>query len=214
MLEPALPLPGVMTGRAAFLMTLYSPEGVPLRSFGLGDVDARFPVMSMYKALVVGSVLRGVDAGRWTLKAPFATTAANRSIEKYPPGRNSLQTLADRALRHSDNTAADILQLALGPQKFSQEISAQSPCSTVLLTSKAIYASLAGLNRAVLGPDLLAGSRTYAAQPWPERLATAGRLIAQAQTYRGPQVEAALARYFGTPGHEGATYRPELELEL
>ncbi|GAA5533855.1 serine hydrolase [Deinococcus aluminii] len=201
----AAPLPSSVTGRVSFYAALYGKTG-PTRSLALGDMDAVYPLASTFKPLVVHGILRDVDAGKFKLNTPFTTTAANRSIEGYPAGTNTLQELAQRAIHLSDNTANDILQLAYGPARLAREVRATSPCTTVLHTTKAWWAAQAGLTPDVLGPDPLTRLRTLAQQSFEQRLLTARVLNTAAQAVAAPRLEAALDAYF-----HGQTYTPELE---
>lgn len=205
-----LPLPAGVSGRVNFYVAEYQPETLqPLRALSLGDPDDVQPLASTFKPLVLQGVLQDVDSGRLRLNSVFTTTAANRSIEAYPAGNNTLQVLARRAIYLSDNTASDILHLAYGPERLARAVRQNSPCTTVLLTTKAWWAAQAGLVPAVLTPDTAAGARVYGAQPFEQRLLTARHLIAGAQQRTGPEVERRLEAYF-----HGPTYAADLEVNL
>ena len=150
--------------------------------------------------------MRAVGAGTLRLNQRFTTTAENRSIEAYPTGTNTLLELAARAIHNSDNTANDILQLAVGPTSIARSVNSRSPCTTLLLTTKAWWAAQGGLASSVLGQDLSTGAQDYAAQPFEARLKTAARLNAAARQVTGPAVERALETYF-----HGSSYKAELE---
>jgi beta-lactamase class A len=208
--QSVLPLPASVTGRVRFYAALYdSQTHLPVRALALGPTNQLQPLASTFKPLVVQAALQDVDAGRFTLAARFLTTSANRSIESYPPGRNTLQTLARRAIYNSDNTASDILQLAHGPLRLAAEVHSLSPCTSLLLTTKAWWTAQAGLARGVLGDDLLAGARAYGRLPFEQRLDGAQQLIQAAGLVNAPVLEAALDTYF-----RGPTYTPDLELGL
>lgn len=205
-----LPLPPGVTGRVSFFAAEYDPKTLrPLQAFTLGNPDDLHPLASIFKPLVVQGVLQDVDAGKFRLNSTFTTTAATRSIEDYPAGRNSLQVLAKRAISLSDNTASDILHLAYGPERLARAVRQQSPCTSVLLTTKAWWAAQAGLIPEVMTADTAAGSRLYGAQPFEQRLLTAGTLIAASQKLTGPDVERALDAYF-----HGPTYAADMEVNL
>ncbi|WP_165953411.1 serine hydrolase [Deinococcus sp. S9] len=205
-----LPLPPGVTGRVSFFAAEYDPKTLrPLQAFTLGNPDDLHPLASIFKPLVVQGVLQDVDAGKFRLNSTFTTTAATRSIEDYPAGRNSLQVLAKRAISLSDNTASDILHLAYGPERLARAVRQQSPCTSVLLTTKAWWAAQAGLIPDVMTADTAAGSRLYGAQPFEQRLLTAGTLIAASQKLTGPDVERALDAYF-----HGPTYAADMEVNL
>jgi hypothetical protein len=205
---PQAVLPEIVTGRVGFYAAAYR-KGIRVSSVALGDPTAVFPTASIFKTLVVHAVMRAVDAGKLRLEQPFTTTAANRSIEAYPRGTHSLRELIERAIRDSDNTASDILHLTVGPKALAREIKAKSPCTTVLLTTKAWWAAQAGLASDILGSDLLSGARAYAEQPFDQRLETAVLLNAAARQVTAPAVEDALDAYF-----HGPDYTPDLELWL
>jgi beta-lactamase class A len=207
---PKLPLPAIVTGRVAFYATAYqNGVTVPSSELSIGDPTEVFPTASMFKTLVVHAALQAVDASKLKLNQPFITTAENRSIEAYPLGTNSLEALAERAIRQSDNTASDILHQAVGTTALARQVKSKSPCTTVLLTTKALWAAQAGLAADVLGSDVVAGARAYAELPFEDRLPVAARLNAAAHTVAGPAIETALDTYF-----HGPTYTPELELWL
>ncbi len=205
-----LALPAGVTGRVNFYAAEYDPRThQTLRALALGRPDDVQPLASSFKPLVVQAALQEVDAGRLRLNTLLTTTAANRSIEGYPAGSNSVQVLAKRAIYLSDNTASDLLHLAAGPERLAREVRRQSPCTSLLLTTKAWWAAQAGLLPAVLTPDPVAGLRAYGAQPFDQRLLTARALIAAAQKVTGPEVERQLDLYF-----HGPTYAADLELAV
>lgn len=199
-----------MTGRVSFYAAEYTPATMtPIRALTLGDAVGLRPLASIFKPLVVQGIFQDVDAGKLTLSTTYTTTAANRSIEDYPAGTNTLQALARRAIYLSDNTANDILQLAYGPDRLARAVRKVSPCTSVLLTTKAWWAAQAGLTPNVFTPDTAAGARTYAAQPFEQRLMTAASLIAASQKLTGPVVERDLDTYF-----HGPTYTADMEVNL
>lgn len=205
---PALELPAVVTGRFGFYAAAYKGDAL-LDETALGDVQALFPTASMFKTLVVHAAMRAVDEGRLKLETPLTTTVANRSIERFPAGTNTVRRLALRAIQNSDNTASDILHLAVNPRALALRTRQRSPCTTVLLTTKAWWAAQAGLATTVLGDDLLAGAQRYAARPFPQRLEVAGQLVENARRVTPQAVEAGLEAYF-----RGPLYTSDLELWL
>jgi beta-lactamase class A len=205
---PSRPLPGVVTGRVGFYAVLHDRRGVPLRSLALGPSSALFPLGSAFKPLVVRAALQAVDAGTLSLKALITTTPGKRSIESHPAGRNTVATLAQRALERSDNTASDLLFLGLGPSTISRAVRELSSCTSLLHSTKAWWAAQSGLAPGIF-PDLVPDAVNASRLPLEERLAVAARLNARAQELTGPEVEAALDVYF-----HGPTYAPELEVAL
>jgi beta-lactamase class A len=207
---PQLPLPRVVTGRITFYAAAYrNNQDTPFITVALNDPTEVFPTASLFKPFVVRAALQAVDVGRFKLETPFKATPENRSIESYPKGTNSLLELAKRAIARSDNTASDILQLAVGPAQLAREVNAKSACTTILLTTKAWWAAQGGLSSSVLGSDVFLGARGYAERSFEDRLEVAGRLIAASKKVSGPAVEAAIDTYF-----HGPTYTPDLELML
>jgi beta-lactamase class A len=207
---PFLKLPNVVSGRVAFYAAAYR-NGIliPESAIAVDDPNSIFPMESMHKTFVVHAAMRAVDAGTMRLEQKFKTTPANQSIETYPKSSNSLLELATRAIAKSDNTASDILHTAVGTVPLARTIKSISPCTTILLTSKAYWAAQGGLSSSVLGKDLLAGAERYAALPFEQRLVVASRLNAAAQKVTASAVERAIDRYF-----HGSMYTPELELWL
>ena len=205
-----LALPAGVMGHVSFYAAEYDPKTrQPLRALTLGNPDDLHPTASIFKPLILQGVLQDVDAGKLRLNTVFTTTAANRSIEDYPAGSNSLQVLAKRAIYLSDNTASDILHLAYGPERLARGVRQQSPCTSVLLTTKAWWAAQAGTIPSVMTPDTAAGARAYGAQPFAQRLLTAKALIAASQKLTGPEVERKLDLYFNGP-----TYAADMEVNL
>jgi len=201
-------LPPAVTGRVGFYAGLYDAQFRPLRALGLGPVNALFALGSAFKPQVVRAALQEVDAGRLSLNALITTTPGKRSIEGYPPGQNTVAQLSQWALERSDNTASDLLQLGLGPPKIARAVHALSPCTSLLHTTKAWWAAQSGLMPDVF-PDLVPDAVQASSQPFETRLKLAERLNTRAQDFTGPQVEAALDRYF-----HGPAYAPALELAL
>jgi beta-lactamase class A len=207
---PQLPLPSLVSGRVTFYAAAYrNNQDKPFITVALNDPTEVFPTASLFKPFVIRAALQAVDAGKFKLETPFKTTLENRSIESYPKGTNSLLELAKRAIARSDNTASDILHLAVGPEQLARGVNAKSACTEILLTTKAWWAAQGGLSGNVLGPDVFLGARDYAERSFEDRLEVAGRLIVASQKVSGPAVEAAIDKYF-----HGPTYTPELELKL
>lgn len=204
------PLPSVVSGRVSFSAAEYDPATLRVRrSLGLGATNEVFAIASTVKPLIVELALRDVDAGLLSMNTPLTTTAATRSIELYPAGTNTLQTLARRAIERSDNTAADLLHLRVGTQRLTRSVRERSPCTGVFLTGKAAWAAQGGLQSEVLGDDLAVGAQWYSHLPFEAKLWTATRMNLGAATWTGPQVEAAIDRYF-----RGPAYSPDIDLAV
>jgi beta-lactamase class A len=168
---PVIPLPSIVTGRVGFYAAAYQNGIViPGSAVSFGDPTGLFPMESTYKTLVVHAAMRAVDAGKLELDQMFTTTAENRSIEAYPKGTNKLLDLAKRAIHNSDNTASDILHVAVGAESLARNIKAISSCTTILLTSKAWWAAQGGLASSVFGKDLLTGAQKYSQLPFDDRV--------------------------------------------
>lgn len=196
------PFPLLVTGRTSFYAAEYDAAGRRvMHSVSYGPVTDVQPTASIFKSLIVDQVLQDVDSGRLSLNTKFKTTPENRTIEFYPAGTNTLGRLARRAIELSDNTAADILFLALGTERFGRSVLQKSPCTHILLTGKAAWAAQAGLLVNTLGPDVLAAALNYAGLPDEERLKVAQRLNAEAQRFTAPQLEKVLDAYFTGPDY-------------
>ena len=197
---PLRPLPSGVAGQVAFYAAIYTAEGQKTAEMRLGDVDRVYPLASAFKTTVVHQVLQDVDAGRLRLDQMLETTAANRSIEAYPPGRNSVLKLIKLAIGESDNTASDILHLQVTPSRLTANVRALSPCTSVLMTTKGLWSLMAGLvPQVVSGTTPAAFSRSAQAfgnlTP-TERLKAAGVVNQQAQRITAPTLLKALDRYF------------------
>ncbi|MFC4638384.1 serine hydrolase [Deinococcus hohokamensis] len=209
--QAASPLPPGVSGRVSFYAAVYSTAGQPVRAITLGDVDDLHPLASTFKPLVVQGILREVDAGKYKLTTRFTTTAANRSIESYPPGSHTIRDLAQRTLYDSNNTASDILHLAYGPGRLAREVRRLSPCTSVFLTTKGWWSAQSGLIPEVMPVDpltlnTLPSAAAYARQPLEERILSAHRIIQASMAVSAPKLEKDLDLYFFSPN-----YTPELE---
>jgi beta-lactamase class A len=197
-----LPLPKTVTGRVGFFADYYKKgESSPSQSIAYGPVNAFFPTISMYKSLVVFDALEKVDQKRLSLNQKFITTPQNQSIEKFPPGSNPLSYLLQRTIQRSDNTASDIVHLAVGPKALAYTVKNNSPCTNVLITSKAWWGTQGGLFPQVIGKNLPKGIKSYYDLPFEARVDMARKLIAASMKVTGKQVELSLDRYFGGPNY-------------
>lgn len=197
-----LPLPKTVTGRIGFFADYYKKgESSPSQSIAYGSVNTFFPTISMYKSLVVFDALQKVDQKRLALNQKFITTPQNQSIEKFPSGSNSLSYLLQRAIQRSDNTASDIVHLAVGPKALAYSVKSSSPCTNVLITSKAWWGTQGGLFPQVIGKDLAKGLKNYYDLPFEARVETAGKLVTASMKVTGKQVELSLDRYFHGPNY-------------
>jgi len=203
--RPGPALPAVVSGRVTFYAVRTDASGRAQSEITLGDVDRTLPLASAYKTVVLYGALKDVDSGRLNLQQTFLSTTANRSIEDYPAGRNSLTTLARRAIHNSDNTASDILHLAVTPARVAALASSLTPCANVYLTSKALWSALAGLSPAVIDPatpeTMLSSARAYAALPTADKLRQAAVLNTRAQALHPDLVLSRLDAYFTGPDY-------------
>lgn len=202
-----LPLPASVTGRVDFLAARYDKGGVLLRTISLGDPDHLHPMASSFKPLVVHAVLSDIDAGRLKLNTPVRVTDATRSLGPFPPGTVRIATLLDIAINGSNNTAADLLLLAYGPERLAREVDEESGhCTQVLLTTKGWWTAQSGLAREALGKGGAAG---YGKLPFEQRVQVAGQILAASQKVSPALLGPALDRVFGSK-----QYDPNSELDL
>jgi beta-lactamase class A len=203
-------LPQIVTGRVGFFAN-YFKEGElsPSKSISLGPVNSFFPTISMYKSLVAYTALKKVDRNEFTLSQKFITTPQNQSIEKYPKGTNSLLYLLTRAIQRSDNTASDIIHLAIGPKTLAYSVKNMSSCTSLIITNKAWWGTQGGLFPEVIGKNLVGGAKRYYELPFDKRVDMAEKLIQASQRVTGKQIELALDRYFN-----GSNYTAKIEFWL
>lgn len=201
----ALPRPSVVTGNSTLYIALYDARGVKTAEVVQGNADQTQPLASAYKTMVVYATLKAVDEGKLTLTQQIQTTAENRSIEDYPRGRNSVQTLAGLAIQKSDNTASDILHLAVTPRRVTELTAALSPCTAILLTSKGQWSAMAGLTPRVIPGStpqaFRASAQRYGALPLNDRLTAATSINTAAKAVNADQLLSALDRYFTGPAY-------------
>jgi beta-lactamase class A len=208
---PPLPLPPIVTGKVAFYAAIYDSTTLrAIKAYALGPTNEVLPLASAYKTAVLWATLRDIDNGKLKLTTPLTTTEANRSIEFYSAGTNSVLKLARAALQESENTASDILHRTVGTERLAKLIHRLSPCTQVLLTNKALWGAQAGLF-----PDLipstnpttmLSAARTYQQLPFLDRISFANKLNTRSLEITGPKVEKLLDIYF-----KGPNYHPELD---
>ncbi|KQR18851.1 serine hydrolase [Deinococcus sp. Leaf326] len=109
-----------------------------MRAYAIGPVNRVMPLASAYKTAVLWATLRDIEAGRLTLNTPLATTEANRSIEFYSKGANTVRHLLQAAIKESENMAADILHRTVGTERIASLVAERSPCTQTLVTTKAL----------------------------------------------------------------------------
>ncbi|AFZ66722.1 serine hydrolase [Deinococcus peraridilitoris] len=203
---PPIALPPVVTGQVSFYAAEYDRQGRPQeRAYALSAHTLR-PLASIYKPVLVWAALRDVDARRLQLRQRFTTTAANRSIEAFSPGTNTLRFLLDRTIRNSENTASDIVHLAVGPQRVAALTANSSNCTSVLLTTKAFWSAQAGMLPAlVISTDrdasLRSAERYFTLAP-ADRVAFAGQLVHASRQVNAGALLDRLDGYFKGPRYD------------
>lgn len=203
---PPVPLPPVVTGKLSFYAAEYDRQGRQTgRAYALNAHTLR-PLASIYKPVLVWAALRDVDARRLQLEQRFTTTAANRSIEAFSPGTNTLRFLLDRTIRRSENTASDIVHLAVGPQRVATLTANTSSCTSVLLTTKAFWSAQAGMLPTLVdssdhGTSLRSAERYFTLAP-AERVAFAGQLVHASGQVNAEVLLGRLDGYFKGPRYD------------
>lgn len=81
--------------------------------------EERFPVMSTFKVLLCGAILKRVDSGQEQLSRRIRYSESSLVeyspvTEKYPSEGMTVAELCDAAITMSDNTAANLLLTAVG----------------------------------------------------------------------------------------------------
>lgn len=206
---PPLPLPTTVSGKVSFYAAVYDPKtAAPVRAYAIGPVNRVMPLASAYKTAVLWATLRDVEAGRLKLSTRLATTEANRSIEFYSKGTNTVQHLLQAAIGDSENTAADVLHRTVGTERIASLVAERSPCTQIMLTNKALWGAQAGLFPELIPSTshdvMLRAAQRYQALPLKERIAFASRLNTQSLQVTGPAVERSLDVYFKGPNYDAA----------
>ncbi|WP_162145448.1 serine hydrolase [Deinococcus ficus] len=205
--RPPVPLPAFVTGKVSFYAAVYDPKtAAPVRAYAIGPANQVMPLASAYKTAVLWATLRDVDAGRLTLNTRLETTEANRSIEFYSRGSNTVSHLLQAAIGKSENTASDILHRKVGTERVAALVAERSPCTQVMLTNKAQWGAQAGLFPELIPPTnhdvMLRAAQQYQALGLKERIAFASRLNARSLQVTGPAVERDLDVYFKGPNYD------------
>ena len=157
-----------------------------------------FPLASNYKTAVWLETMHQVDQGRVKLDEKFVVTKANQSLGDYPYDNSDVETLAQRMIMWSDNTATDILHTRVGIGSLQPLADAQKLCNTrLLLPTKAWWTAEAGLGGSDFPKDALIGSSARFAKSSPEeRLQMAQRLYSTAEQVSADRLNAALQAHF------------------
>lgn len=206
---PVTARPAGVTGRLGFYAAEYDPATLALLRAVSLDAGSTYPLASAFKTTVLHSLLRGVDDGRFRLGDLQTTTEAARSIEGYSRGTNTLLTLASRMIHRSENTAADLLALRVGPSRIQADLDALGAAQTrVQFTTKAWWSVQAGLVPALFPPGQIASSaRRFSQLSAPERLNVTRQVLAAVKGVNADILERRLDLYF-----KGPEYDPDTEL--
>ncbi|WP_369848553.1 serine hydrolase [Deinococcus sp. NW-56] len=157
--------------------------------------DGVFPLASTYKQAVLWAVLREVDAGRLSPGERFDVSTASQSLGDYPYDGSNVRDLTERMIRHSDNTATDLLHRRVGLGAVQALADDLGLCRTrLILPTKAWWTAQTGSSPAFLaatGWDKATGQ---------ERARLAAAIDADAQRLRADVLQNRLNTYFdGTP---------------
>ncbi|WP_158263752.1 serine hydrolase [Deinococcus arcticus] len=202
--------PAFATGQVGFYMAQLDPKTLAPLKVVTHQPDRLFPLASTFKQLTLWAALRDVDAGRLNLNTRFAVTSSNRSIEFYRPGNRTLLDLARQMVVSSENTASDIVQLAVGPERLQAAARGFGTCATrVQTTTKAMWAAQAGLIPEVYGPDTLSWAQTLLSLPETVQAQTAAGAVQASLRLSPERVLTDLEAYFRSPA-----YSPQLDVAL
>ncbi|WP_170928550.1 serine hydrolase [Deinococcus hopiensis] len=200
---PTFHLRPFVTGDVSFYIAVYDPKTlIAQRAYATGGANTLYPLASTFKTPVVRAALRDVDAERLSLNTPPTTTTANRSLESYSSGTHPLSYLLDRMISKSENTAADIVFRTVGPERVAQQVHALSPCTSILITTKAWRSIQGGMLPAQNRSTLLNAAQVYQALPWEQRVAFASKLNAASLRVQAPQLSHQLDAYFAGPNYD------------
>ncbi|GGR09887.1 hypothetical protein GCM10008957_23320 [Deinococcus ruber] len=202
--------PTFASGEIGFYLAQIDPQTLSPIKVIQHNADALFPLASTFKAMTLWGALRDVDAGRLTLNQMYDVTLRNRSIEAYQPGPRTLLNLLQQMIKRSENTAADIVQGAVGAERLQQLVTSQGSCNTtVRISTKAWWAAQGGLLPDVFGTSLPTGAAAYFAAPDADQAQTAAQAIQSAMNFTPSQVDDNLNRYFSS-----SLYSPQLDVQL
>ncbi len=197
----ALPLPpGVELG--VFVHDLASGATVDLRA------DERWYLASMVKLPVAIAVLRGVEAGQFTLdttlrlRADDRVDGAGQTNAQPLAAALPLRYLLEQMMALSDNTATDMLIELVGLDTVNALVAQLAPAGGIgRITSLAdvrrqVYGQLTPQAAALRGGDLL---RLHAAPTDAARLQVLAQLTGvPTSAFRQPTLDAAYAGYYRT----------------
>ena len=186
---PSPPLP--LSGTLGLWVAEVDPVTLePLRAVGTNP-DSVFPLASTYKQAVLWATLRAFDAGTLSPTERFDVTRDNQSLGSYPFDGSNVRTLTDRMIRHSDNTATDILHRRVGLQAVQDIADDLGLCRTrLILPTRDWWVAQAGLSPTFNGTTRWAGARGE------ERLRLATLIHADARRYRADYLQNRLNTYF------------------
>lgn len=202
--------PAFATGSLGFYMARIDPKTLAPITYVANQPDQLFPLASTFKQATLWQVLRDVDNGRLKFTDRIQVTDSNRSIEAYKPGNRTVQDLTEQMIWESENTASDIMQMAVGPDRMQASMRAFGACNTtVRITTKAWWAAQGGLLPDVFGPSINDGAKAYFTSSDAAQAKTAARAVASSLRLSPDTVYDDLDRYFYSPA-----YDPQLEVFL
>ncbi len=189
---PAPPPPAALQGQLGLWVAVIDPVTLqPVRAVAYQPAQM-FPLASSYKQAVLWALLRQVDAGRLSLNTTYNVTVQAQSLGDYPYDHSTARTLAERMIRHSDNTATDLLHRAVGLQAVQNVADNLGLCHTrLILPTKAWWTSQVGLSPAFEREQL-----AWPALQGEARLRVAQAIDADATAQRSDLLQRRLDDYF------------------
>nr|WP_309572136.1 serine hydrolase [Deinococcus sp.] len=186
---PAPPHP--LGGQVGLWVAVVDPVTLePVRAVGTNP-DSVFPLASSYKQAVLWALLRAFDRGRISPTQRFDVTRENQSLGSYPFDGTNVKELSIRMIRHSDNTATDILHRAVGLQAVQEVADGLGLCRTrVILPTRDWWVAEAGLS------PTFNGTGRWATARGPERTRLAELIDADSRRYRADYLQRQLDGYF------------------
>ncbi|MDL2344661.1 serine hydrolase, partial [Deinococcus sp. MIMF12] len=191
-----------LSGRLGLWVAQIDPATLrPVRAVAQ-EADGVFPLASTYKQAVLWAALREVDAGRLAPGERFDVTQASQSLGDYPYDGSNVRDLTERMIRHSDNTATDLLHRRVGLGTVQALADDLGLCRTrLILPTKAWWTAQTGSSPAFL-----------AAADWNKatglkRARLAAAIDADAQRLRADVLQNRLNTYFDAAPDPAADLR-------
>lgn len=202
-LPPLSPAPDGVTGTVSFYLEHFNLSTGQTLGIVARDPDRRVTLGSAYKALVAWQTFRDIDAGRVALNDTLQATRATRSIGPFFSGPQTIGTLLLAAIQHSQNTAADLLQLHAGLAQVAAAARELSVCNDVFLTTRAYWSAQAGLLPTLFPVTSreagLARAGQYFALPFDRKVTQAAEIVRAAGSITPDTLEASLDRWLTGP---------------